>query len=517
MHDVRESLALRERWSTSPPTPRASTPPRCRSASWPRSRRLGADERAASRHRLPFKRPGNLPRRRSEAADIDLADIQGNVLRGYTYPDAAYLFLRIDDVERARALMSADAAEVATAEPWQDGPPATAIHVAFTYAGLQTLGVPDEILASFPDEFREGMAARAERLGDRGPSAPEHWEPGLGTGEAHVLVTVYAVDDEHLDERREVLRQFGRRTARRRWSTRRAPRRCRAARTTSASSTGSRSRRSRAAASRRGPATASPTAPAAGATCCTGEFLHGHVDEDGGLPDAPAAPFDCNGTFEVYRKLAMDVAAFRRYMAEKGRDYPGGPELLAAKIVGRWRDGTPLVLSPDGPDPDLVDDPERINDFSYADDPAGLRCPLGSHIRRANPRDAEGFFDGRLTNRHRIIRRGRTYGPPLPEGVMEDDGEDRGLVFVCFNASIWRQFETIQALWIDDGDPFGLGPDKDFLIGEPDGNGKMTIPGHPPFFLKPQPRFVTLRGGEYLYRPSISALRWLAGLGGAGS
>ena len=85
---------------------------------------------------LPFKRPGNLPRRRSEAADIDRADIQGNVLRGYTYPTAAYIFLHIDDVDRARALMSATLTEVATAEPWQDGPPPTATHAAFTYAGL---------------------------------------------------------------------------------------------------------------------------------------------------------------------------------------------------------------------------------------------------------------------------------------------------------------------------------------------------------------------------------------------
>ncbi len=89
--------------------------------------------------------------------------------------------------------------------------------------------------------------------------------------------------------------------------------------------------------------------------------------------------------------------------------------------------------------------------------------------------------------------------------MLEDDGVDRGLVFVCFQADIWRQFETIQALWIDDGDPFGLGADKDFLIGEPHGtDGKMTIPGHPPFFLKPQPRFVTMRGGEYLFQPSMS-------------
>jgi deferrochelatase/peroxidase EfeB len=213
----------------------------------------------------------------------------------------------------------------------------------------------------------------------------------------------------------------------------------------------------------------------------------------------------------VYRKLHMHVAAFRSVIRQVGRQYPGGPERLAAKIVGRWPDGTPLSLSPEGPDPGLVADPRRINAFSYGDDPHGLRCPLGAHIRRVNPRDAAGFFGGRLTNRHRIIRRGRSYGPALPEGVREDDGRDRGLVFVCFNASIWRQFETVQTLWIDDGNPFGLGPDKDFLVGCPEpGTGKMTIPGNPPFFVAPQPRFVTLRGGEYLYQPSVSALRWLA-------
>jgi Dyp-type peroxidase family len=467
---------------------------------------------------LPFRRPANLPRRRFEDAEIDLPDIQGNVLRGYTYPHAAYIFLRIDDIDRARVLMNATLTEVATAEPWEDGPPATTTHASFTYAGLQTLGVPEEILASFPAEFREGMAARAERLGDRGPSAPEHWEPGLGTGEAHVLITVHALDNAELEARREVLRQFGQSHG-----ATTVINETRAEALTggkdhfgffdgiaqpSLSGSGVEGR----------PGDGQPNGAGGWRDVCTGEFLHGYVDEDGGLPDAPAAPFDRNGTFEVYRKLQTDVAAFRAYMEEKGRDYPGGPEMLAAKIVGRWPDGTPLATSPDAPDPELVEDPTRINDFGYADDPAGLKCPMGSHIRRANPRDAEGFFRGRMTNRHRIIRRGRTYGPPLPEDATVDDGQDRGLVFVCFNASIWRQFETIQTLWIDDGDPFGLGPDKDFLIGEPDGeNGKMTIPGQPPFFLKPQPRFVTMRGGEYLYRPSMSALRYMAGLGGAGA
>ncbi len=236
----------------------------------------------------------------------------------------------------------------------------------------------------------------------------------------------------------------------------------------------------------------------------TGEVLLGYRDEDGALPAAPAPPFERNGTFVVYRKLAMHAAAFRQFIASAG--YPGGADQLAAKIVGRWADGTPLELSPDRPDPAVA-----INDFSYAMDPDGLRCPLGAHIRRANPRDSLGFYEGRLSNRHRIVRRGRSYGPPLPPGVLEDDGVDRGLIFVCFQADIWRQFETIQSLWIDDGDPFGLGVDKDFLIGEPHGTeGKMTIQGRPPFFLKPQPRFVTLRGGGYLFQPSMRALRTLA-------
>jgi Dyp-type peroxidase family len=456
-----------------------------------------------------LRRPPNLPRRERRPAAIDLADVQGNVLRGYTYPCAAYLFLRIDDNMQARALMRRMLPLVASAEPWPDGaPPPTALHVAFTYAGLAQLDLAPAVLASFPEAFRDGMAARAERLGDRGPSAPEHWEDGLGTGAAHVLVTVDAVDEEQLEAARLALKGVGAEGAVTVVHEQRA-----------SLLDGGRDHfgfvdgiaqpavRSAGVAPR--PGDGQPDGAGGWRALATGEVLLGHVDEDGTLPAAPLAPFDCNGTYVVYRKLAMDTAAFRRYLA--GAGYPGGPEALAAKIVGRWPDGTPLSVAPDGPDPAVSGDPARINDFGFADDPQGLRCPVGAHIRRSNPRDAEGFFGGRLSNRHRIVRRGRPYGPPLPEGVLEDDGVDRGLVFVCYQADIWRQFETIQALWIDDGDPFGLGADKDFLIGEPHGTaGKMTIPGRPPFFLKPQPRFVTLRGGEYLFRPSLSGLRALA-------
>lgn len=458
------------------------------------------------------RRPPNLPRRASEAADLDVQDIQGNILRGYTYPTAAYIFLRIDDLARAKTLLETMLPRVTSGVTWEQPPP-VAIQLAFTYAGLERFGVPAGVLASFPDEFRDGMAARADLLGDRGPSAPPNWESGLGQGVAHVLVTVWAIDSAQLEAVRAELRAVG----------------ASAGATTvinetraealpggrdhfgfsdglaqpAVSGTGVKGR----------PGDGQPDGAGGWRDVATGEFLHGYTDEDEGLPNAPSAPFEKNGTFMVYRKLHMDVARFRSTIREAGERYAGGPNLLAAKIVGRWPDGTPLSLSPERPDPDIVADPKRINNFGYADDAKGLRCPLGAHIRRANPREDSPFFGGRLTNRHRIIRRGRPYGSPLADGALEDDGADRGLVFVCFVSNIWRQFETIQTLWIDDGDPFGLGKDKDFLIGCPDGSAaKMTIPGNPPFFLSPTPHLVTMRGGEYLYQPSMSALRWLSEL-----
>jgi hypothetical protein len=109
-----------------------------------------------------------------------------------------------------------------------------------------------------------------------------------------------------------------------------------------------------------------------------------------------------------------------------------------------------------------------------------------------------------------MIRRGMPYGPVLPDGVLEDDGAERGLVFVSFQASIFRQFEGVQAPWINDGNIFGLGTDKDFLLGDASGSGKMTIQGEKPFFLAPQQAFVVTRGGEYLFVPGISGLRAIA-------
>jgi Dyp-type peroxidase family len=249
-----------------------------------------------------------------------------------------------------------------------------------------------------------------------------------------------------------------------------------------------------------------------------GEFVLGYEDEDTRedpqrrLPNAPREPYGRSGTYMVWRKLYQDVALFRRTLREAAELYEGGDhEKLAAKIVGRWRTGAPLVTWPDAPPERFDAKAPGANAFRYADvDAAGLRCPVGAHIRRSNPRDGLGF-DGLLSFRHRIIRRGMPYGDPLPDDSSEDDGRDRGLVFVCFNASISRQFEGIQAQWLNDGNALHLGHDSDFLLGHPLGTGKMTVQGEPPFFLEPQAPFVTTRGGGYLFVPGLLALAELAG------
>ncbi|HTN25153.1 MAG TPA: hypothetical protein VL120_14270 [Solirubrobacteraceae bacterium] len=247
-----------------------------------------------------------------------------------------------------------------------------------------------------------------------------------------------------------------------------------------------------------------------------GEFILGYPDEDTmtdaarRLPPAPADPLGANGTYMVWRKLHQDVALFRRALRAAAARWGDGDERrLAAKIVGRWQDGTPLSKCPDGPDPAFDAAAPGANDFRYGDDLGGRRCPVGAHIRRSNPRDALGH-EGTLSMRHRMIRRGMPYGPPLPEGVTEDDGTARGLIFVSFQASIARQFEGVQGPWLADGNIFGLGHDRDYLLGDASGGGKMTIQGRRPFFLAPQQPFVTTRGGEYLFVPGIAALRAIA-------
>ncbi len=449
---------------------------------------------------------------------FDLANIQGNVLLAYTHPLFQCVFLRIDDAGEGRRWLGELTDEVTTAQIWGgDQKPPSTVNVMLSYQGLRALGLAEDALADFAGEFKAGMASRAATLGDTGESAPERWEGGLGTADIHAMVAVYALDRDALAER---LRRLDDLIAR-------AP-----GLTVVSRQDGARLSTFRehfGFADGYGQPSIegndrpnSPNLPGQGTAerggrwrpLKPGEFILGYPDEEGVLPPAPKPDvLGRDGTYVVYRKLRQDVGAFRRLLKEAGRHYPGGEERLAAKLIGRWRDGTPVEISPDRPDPEIALDPRRNNDFRYAGDADGLRCPIGAHIRRANPRDTFGF-DDKLINRHRIIRRGLPYGEPLPEGA-EDDGADRGVVFMCLNASISRQFEFIQAQWFNDGNPFGLGDDKDIILGNHDGTGKMTVEGRPPYFVHPLPRLVTVRGGEYFFLPGIAALRYIASGGAA--
>jgi len=451
-------------------------------------------------------------------AQLDLSDIQGDILRAYgnAYDHTSYAFVRIDcEPAQARAWFAGLLDHVTTAAPWASKP-LTTLNVAVSASGLAALGVCDEEIATFAWEFRQGMAARAEQLGDSGPSAPASWEPGLGTGEAHVLLTINA--QEAAGHRRALgtmeaaMRDAGGVSAIYQVDAQLLH----GAREHFGFADGFAQPAIAGATEDKSPGGGVPERHGAWRPLAPGEFVLGYPDEDTAvdrrkrLPPAPDGALGRNSTYMVWRKLHQDVALWRRTIAAAAKRYPyGGEEKLAAKVVGRWHDGTPLETHPDGPDPSF--DPARrgANDFRYCGDLDGRRCPLGAHIRRSNPRDALGN-EGKLSFRHRMIRRGMPYGPPLPEGELEDDGVERGLVFVSFQASIFRQFEGVQAPWINDGNIFGLGTDKDFLLGDPSGSGKMTIQGKRPFFLTPQEAFVVTRGGEYLFVPGIGALRAIA-------
>ena len=210
-----------------------------------------------------------------------------------------------------------------------------------------------------------------------------------------------------------------------------------------------------------------------------GEFILGYPDETGSVPPMPTPEvLGRNGTYVVFRKLHTRVAAYRQYLRAKAASREE-EALLGAKMVGRWQSGAPLALAPDQDDPELGADPKRNNDFGYGDDLRGFKCPAGAHARRANPRDAlddEGSVDVRL---HRMIRRGTSYGPMLPDGVLEDDGVDRGIIFVFAGAHLKRQFEFVKTQWLNDGIFIGAPTEKDPLVGANDGSGVFTIPQRP--------------------------------------
>ena len=239
-----------------------------------------------------------------------------------------------------------------------------------------------------------------------------------------------------------------------------------------------------------------------------GEFILGYPDEYGVTADSPQPKILArNGSYMAYRRLAEHVGKFRDFLRQHG-ETAEEQELIAAKLMGRWRSGAPLVLSPDKDDPELGADPQRNNNFNYKEmDPHGYAVPLGSHVRRMNPRDTAANM-----NRRRMIRRGATYGPQLPDGKAED-GIERGIAAFIICASLIRQFEFAQNVWANDRNFHELGNERDPIIGAQDGTLEFKIPKRP---IRKKivglPAFTTVRGGAYFFLPGLKALGYLATL-----
>ncbi|MEP6690182.1 MAG: dyp-type peroxidase [Gemmatimonadaceae bacterium] len=474
---------------------------------------------------------------------LDLSDIQSFVLYPVGFPYARFSFFHVGDSLGGRAFVGALAELVSNASlpEFRDGKPVPKpreVSVAFTYRGLAALGVPDHSLHSFPHDFTQGMRARArELLVDRGASDPDGWEAVWREEQVHVWVAVQANDAGELARIQAALLEH--------------------ARANGVELLGV--QESGALVTRPGGDFTSkehfgytdgigdPDIAGSGwpsirgrgkwdeekkdwVPLAPGEFVLGYRDEAGELPRAPV-PIGLarNGTFMVYRKLHQNVAAFRRFLANEGEQFDGGPEFLAAKLMGRWRNGTPLIAAPDPPPvgaplPEVA--AEALADFRYGEDKEGGRCPMGAHIRRANPRDSLGFH-GVLVDQRRIVRRGVPYGPWIPEETPLEEVERldhfdatepsrHGVIFMALNASIERQFEFVQREWMNYGNDFRQGNDRDPITGARDGHDRMVIQGHAgaevraPHVCRGLEQFAVTRGGAYFFIPGLTALRLIA-------
>jgi Dyp-type peroxidase family len=437
---------------------------------------------------------------------LDLDDIQRGALHQRPSPYVGtYLLLRIGARDAGRELVRRLRPVVDPARSSSDSAREAWVTVAFTYQGLKALGVPEDSLASFAPEFRQGMTARAAELGDVGESSPEHWEKPLGTPDVHVALAALSPDAGRL----EAVLERARRAHEElpgieliwRQDCYQLP--------TGRTSFGFKDGIGQPAVEGSGVPGTNPGEPPIKA----GEFILGYPDETGTLPPMPVpGVLGRNGTYIVFRKLHTRVAAYRQYVRARAASREE-EERLGAKMVGRWQSGAPLAVCPEHDDPDLGADSRLNNSFGYADDLRGFKCPAGAHVRRANPRDAldhEGSVEVRL---HRMIRRGTSYGPELPPGVLEDDGADRGIVFVFAGAHLKRQFEFVKTQWLNDGIFIGAPAEQDPLAGANDGSGTFTIPRRPiRRRLSELPPFVITRGGEYCFAPGLQAMRWLAEL-----
>ncbi|OCK51285.1 peroxidase [Chryseobacterium sp. CBo1] len=435
---------------------------------------------------------------------IALEEIQALILRSRPVPYyGTVALLEIKNAEKAKQMLKHLIPLINSAKDWHKNEGAS-VFLTFTYNGLEKIGVPQDSLDSFPESFKEGMAKRSAYLYDIGVNDPKNWDKAFKNVNVHIAAAVIADSEaawqEKLKEFRsklesdsgidvlishdfgateEVKNVFGFRDG-----------------------------------------ISNPEVDGSGIEIPSGfdrpikagEFILGYPGEgDITKPYPKPDVLGKNGSFMIFRKYQSQVADFNKYVLENTNS-PEEAELLASKMVGRWRSGAPLVLSPDKDDKALGDDAEKNNDFSFKNDEFGKKCPFSSHIRRMNPRDSKSFVleDERL---HRIIRRSVTFGDIVPPEVTKDDGKERGQYFMGISANAMGTLEFLQKQWANDGNSQNLGSEKDPMIGVQDKEGLFTMPADPLVKrYKGLQTFNIVKGGEYCFIPSISALKWISDL-----
>jgi Dyp-type peroxidase family len=441
---------------------------------------------------------------------LEYEDIQHILLTRTPALTGRYEFLSFRTSAGGRAWLSAMLGKVQSAAEARASIDAQKrwVTVAFTWNGLRALGVDEASLATFPEEFKQGMAARADILGDTGANHPDNWVGGLASADLHAIVILFAADEA---ERERCVTEHNKFIAQ-----------CGGVQSLSSLDLlavppfiyahdhfGYRDRLSQPVIEETGE---TPT-PGSGPPLKAGEFILGYPDERGPPAHLPQPEIlSRNGSYMAYRRLQEHVGRFREFLRQHGQTREE-QEFVAAKLMGRWRSGAPLVLAPEKDDPALGADLQRNNDFNYKQmDPYGYAVPLGSHMRRMNPRDTAANM-----NRHRMIRRGATYGPPLPENAPED-GVERGIAAFLICASLIRQYEFAQSVWANDKSFHELGNERDPIMGNQDGTLEYKIPKRPiRKKITGLPAFTTVRGGAYFFLPGMNALKYLATLGEKGN
>jgi Dyp-type peroxidase family len=463
----------------------------------------------------------------------DWSNIQGNIA-GFNKDHQAFLLFRFGEPDRARAWIGEVAKETASVDEvrrfnelfklirrrqGREGVvEASWMNVAFTCPGLEKLGA--EGIDGFPRAFRAGMRVRATEIGDVGDSGLNHWVAGLGAASIDVLILLASDSRDDLHEEIEhhttLSARFGLRMVfLQEGATRRdAP---------GHEHFGFKDGISQ-------PAIEGLAEPGTEDTLPLGEFVVGHKGLPAPQPGEPGYPrrddgqelpgWATDGSFLVFRRLRQDVPGFRGFVSQSAADIaPGAEDRFGAKLVGRYSSGVPLALADNAPvDPGSdspLAQPDRINEFEYDDDPDGENVPRAAHIRKTYPRKQvpPGAIEG---DRHRILRRGIPFGYSFRNvghrhpayGPGPGFPNDRGLIFLCYQASIERQFEFIQRRWANRDDFPEPGDGQDPIIAQESPWRSFRIAGHDPITGIAQ--WVTTTGGEYFFSPSIRALCDLA-------